>query len=178
VLYRDGRPLIVDTGTSTYETCDRRLVERRTAAHNTVQVDAAEQSEVWGSFRVARRAYVRDLKETEHSIAAWHTGCEPIGARHAREFAFSDREIVIRDSVTSRKDHACRAFLHFHPDVNVCLEANRVVAEGVPISFSGATDVQLDEYLYAPQFNVLLPGNVVIVSFSQKLVTTIKTKAM
>jgi uncharacterized heparinase superfamily protein len=178
VLYRDGRPLIVDTGTSTYETCDRRLVERRTAAHNTVQMDGREQSEVWGSFRVARRAYVRNLKESEDSISAWHTGYERIGARHAREFAFSDREIVIRDTVTSRKDHACRAFLHFHPDVQVTLEADRVVADDISVTFSGAAEIALDEYLYAPQFNVLVPGKVVIVSFSLELVTTIKAKAM
>lgn len=175
VLYRNGRPFIVDTGTSTYETCERRLAERRTAAHNTVQVDGLEQSEVWGSFRVARRAYVRDLVETDNAIAAWHTGYERIGARHAREFAFSEDEIVIRDTVTSRKQHSCRAFLHFHPDVRVGLESGRVVADGATITFSDADHVQLDEYLYAPQFNVVVPAKVIIVSFGQDLTATIKT---
>lgn len=178
VLYREGRPFIVDTGVSTYETCERRLVERRTAAHNTVQVDDKEQSEVWGSFRVAQRAYVRDLRENEDSMSAWHTGYERIGARHGREFTFTDNAIVLRDTVTSRKGHSCRAFLHFHPDVHVYLEAHHVVADGAPLSFSGATDVKLEDFHYAPKFNLLAPGKVVVVSFSRELVTTIETKTI
>lgn len=177
VLYREGKPFIVDTGTSTYETCERRLTERRTAAHNTVQVDGTEQSEVWSSFRVAQRAYVRDLVETADSMSAWHTGYERIGARHGREFTFTDEVIVLRDTVTSRKEHSCRAFLHFHPDVQVTLEADRVVADGVSISFSGASHVQLDEYLYAPQFNVLMPAKRVSVLFDHTLMTSILLQA-
>lgn len=178
MLYREGKPFIVDTGTSTYETCERRLAERRTAAHNTVQVDDMEQSEVWGSFRVALRAYVRDLKETDDSISAWHTGYERIGARHRRAFAFDEKRVVIKDTIQSGKPHSCRAFLHFHPDVRVGLEGDRVVADGATITFSNADRVQLDEYLYAPQFNVLAPAKVIIVSFVQELTTTITTKAM
>ena len=52
VLYHQGIPLIVDTGTSTYERNVRRLEERKTAAHNTVGIDGMEQSDVWGSHRV------------------------------------------------------------------------------------------------------------------------------
>ena len=40
---------VVDTGTSTYEAGLRRAYERSTAAHNTVEVDGEEQTEVWGS---------------------------------------------------------------------------------------------------------------------------------
>ncbi len=51
-----GRRAIVNSGTSTYETDAERLRQRGTAAHNTVVVDGADSSEVWSSFRVARRA--------------------------------------------------------------------------------------------------------------------------
>src|SRR5690606_3028422 len=37
-LYLDGKPIIVDTGTSTYEKNDIRQRERETAAHNTVKL--------------------------------------------------------------------------------------------------------------------------------------------
>jgi uncharacterized heparinase superfamily protein len=50
-----GDRWFVDTGCSTYEVCDERLRQRGTAAHNTVVVDGEDSSEVWSSFRVARR---------------------------------------------------------------------------------------------------------------------------
>jgi uncharacterized heparinase superfamily protein len=52
----NGRRVLVDTGTSRYDECPGRLFQRGTAAHNTVVVDDADSSEVWGSFRVAHRA--------------------------------------------------------------------------------------------------------------------------
>lgn len=173
VLYRDGKPFIVDTGTSTYETCGRRLAERRTASHNTVQVDGLEQSVVWGSFRVAQRAYVRDLVETENTIAAWHTGYDRIGARHRREFVFNESRIVISDTVESQKTKSCHAYLHFHPDVEVTLGQDQVIADGAKITFTGASKVTLEEYLYAPRFNVLHPAKCVRVAFTHELKTTL-----
>ena len=44
----DGQRTVVDTGTSTYAPGERRQYERSTRAHNTVEVDGADQSEVWG----------------------------------------------------------------------------------------------------------------------------------
>ena len=42
-----GSRAISNSGVSTYEPCPRRLAERGTAAHNTLRLDGAEQSEVW-----------------------------------------------------------------------------------------------------------------------------------
>nr|WP_242479125.1 heparinase II/III-family protein [Lamprobacter modestohalophilus] len=53
--------LIVNGGTSRYGTGPERLAERGTAAHSTVQIDGADSSEVWGGFRVARRARPFDV---------------------------------------------------------------------------------------------------------------------
>ncbi|MCF7980241.1 MAG: heparinase II/III-family protein [Chromatiaceae bacterium] len=56
-----GQRLIVNGGTSRYGTGPERLAERGTAAHSTVQIDGADSSEVWGGFRVARRARPFDV---------------------------------------------------------------------------------------------------------------------
>lgn len=173
VLYVHGRPLIVDTGTSTYETCERRLVERSTAAHNTVQVDGLEQSEVCGSFRVARRAKVSELQEGNGMIRAWHDGYCRIGVRHSREFDFAEEGVKIQDFVTSHKKHDTLARIHFHPDVEVALEGNCVVAGPVRIHFAGGDSVILGDYSYAPEFNTLIPAKMVEVSFSGSLITHI-----
>lgn len=56
-LWVDATKVITDTGTSTYEPGPRRDYERSTAAHNTVEVAGANQTEVWGAFRAGRRAH-------------------------------------------------------------------------------------------------------------------------
>lgn len=173
ILYVHGRPLIIDTGTSTYENCARRLTERSTAAHNTVQVDGLEQSEVWGSFRVARRAKVLALKEGNDAIGAWHDGYCRIGVRHCREFKFGEEFIKIHDTVSSSKKHDTIARIHFHPDVEVALEGNCVVAGPVQIHFVGDDSVILGDYSYAPEFNTLIPAKMVEISFSGSLNTHI-----
>ena len=176
VLYLDGMPLIVDTGTSTYETNDRRLLERQTAAHNTVMIDGLQQSEVWGSFRVAQRAYVSDLVESEDRISAVHNGYDRIGARHRREFAWDERTITITDIVESARTHDNRAYLHFHPDVQVSFADGAISAGGARISFIGASEVKIEDYLFAPKFNVLVIAKVVAVVFSNKLTTSLVFK--
>ena len=56
-----GQRVIVNGGTSRYGTGPERLAERGTAAHSTVQIDGTDSSEVWGGFRVARRAQPFDV---------------------------------------------------------------------------------------------------------------------
>jgi uncharacterized heparinase superfamily protein len=57
-----GQRVIVNGGTSRYGSGPERLAERGTAAHSTVQIDGADSSEVWGGFRVARRARVLGVR--------------------------------------------------------------------------------------------------------------------
>ena len=65
-----GQRVIVNGGTSRYGSGPERLAERGTAAHSTVQIDGADSSEVWGGFRVARRARPRDVRV--------HPGLDPL----------------------------------------------------------------------------------------------------
>ena len=53
VVHVDGEPLLIDTGTSTYAPGAVRDRERSTAAHNTLEVDRSDSTEVWGAFRQA-----------------------------------------------------------------------------------------------------------------------------
>ncbi len=67
-----GQRVIVNGGTSRYGSGPERLAERGTAAHSTVQIDGADSSEVWGGFRVARRARVWGVRvrQGEADLAA------------------------------------------------------------------------------------------------------------
>lgn len=174
MLHVKENPLIVDTGISTYESTERRLTERGTSAHNTVEINGLNQSEVWGSFRVARRAYVRDLTETDDSISAWHDGYLRIGARHHRTFRPGESFIEIVDKIEGDKQLPAKAYLHFHPGVFVQLDRDIVHAGNTVISFAGGAGITLAEYQYAPEFNRLVPAKMIVISFTGSLVTRIE----
>ncbi|HAH0996560.1 TPA: heparinase, partial [Escherichia coli] len=55
-----GLRVFVNSGTSVYGLGQERLRQRKTQSHNTVEVDGKDSSEIWGGFRVARRAYPSD----------------------------------------------------------------------------------------------------------------------
>lgn len=118
-----GERVVVNSGTSEYGNSAERLRQRGTAAHNTVVVDGRDSSEVWGGFRVARRAHPRDLtiRTTDGlRVACAHDGYERLAGRaiHRREWVFDDGRLTIHDHVTGAFDSAVARY-HFHPGVRI-----------------------------------------------------------
>lgn len=109
----NGERIFVDSGTSTYAPGPERLAQRGTAAHNTVQVNGLDSSEVWGEFRVARRARVDDVEihindkgcVTVHASHDGYTRLRP-GAIHHRHWQLCDDELVISDELFGRFNNA------------------------------------------------------------------------
>lgn len=168
-LHVNGKPLIVDTGTSTYEANQLRSSERSTSAHNTIMLDHIEQSEVWGGFRVAKRAKIIHRSEKKNTIEATHNGYRKIGALHSRKFSFFTNHIIIEDTIRSQKTHQCIAYLHCHPDISVTINQNTVLLDQVPLIFTGQDEIILDTYNYAPAFNTLIPSKVIKIKFTKLL---------
>jgi uncharacterized heparinase superfamily protein len=115
-----GRPTIVDSGVFEYAEGEWRTWFRSTAAHNTVEIDGRNQSEMWGSFRVGRRAYVRNVVWTDTpaltKISGEHDGYAPV--LHHRTILVLKRERmwVVVDRVEGSPSHTARSFIHLHPD--------------------------------------------------------------
>src|SRR5690606_4444910 len=101
ILYHDGRPLFVEQGTSTYQIGARRDLERSTEAHNTVVVNRKNQSQVWGGFRVAKRATTTIHVDQDGVYEASHDGYKKIGIRHKRKFVFEDNSFAIADELSN-----------------------------------------------------------------------------
>lgn len=173
-LYIDGKPFIVDTGLSTYETNERRTLERSTASHNTVEIDGKNQSEVWGGFRVARRAKIIHLKESENYIEATHDGYKRIGALHTRKFITHKDAIVIEDNIESSGKHQCIAYLHFYPGLLPKIKGNKIIILDTEIIVYNADSLKIDGYQYAPEFNKLIDAFKVKILFSDHLKMEIK----
>jgi len=161
-LHVNGKPFIVDTGLSTYETNKRRTRERATISHNTVELNGLNQSDVWGGFRVAHRAYVTTLQEDDTYIKAVHNGYEKtLGALHEREFVFETNMLKIIDTIISDRAQQAIARIHFHPSVNEAMIRKHILIEDEVY--------HINEYQYAPEFNVHVNAKVLEVAFTQKL---------
>ncbi len=168
-LHMNGKLIIVDTGLSTYETNATRDTQRSTASHNTVMIDDKEQSEVWGGFRVAKRAKIIDLHEDVDWIEATHNGYKKIGALHTRQFSFENHKIIIRDTIQSETHHHCIAFLHLHPDILVSVNHDTAHIGSCSIIFAEYQKIELDTYQYAPEFNKLMVAAVIKITFTKNL---------
>jgi uncharacterized heparinase superfamily protein len=125
----DGVPLLVDTGTSTYEPGPVRDYERSTAAHNTVQVDGADSTEVWGAFRAGRRARVSDLAARatadEVTISAAHDGFRWLqgGPVHRRRWSLTESGLRVDDDVEGARRHAVTVRWYLAPGTDVRIDA-------------------------------------------------------
>lgn len=117
-----GQRVVVNGGTSQYEPGPERLRQRGTAAHSTVEVDGADSSEVWSSFRVARRAHPRGLAVDEQggaiTVRCAHDGYRRLPGRvtHARGWRFDGDGVSLHDALEGSFDAAVSR-LHLHPGV-------------------------------------------------------------
>ncbi len=122
-----GQRVIVNSGTSCYGTGPERQRQRGTAAHNTVTVDGQNSSEVWGGFRVARRARPLNLRWGETVDGGWvecaHAGYRRLPGRvtHWRRWTLSSTSLRLEDRLDGRYREAV-ARLHVHPAVRAGLD--------------------------------------------------------
>jgi len=154
--------VFVNCGTSKYGTDEGRERERSTAAHNTVEVDSKNSSEVWSGFRVARRAYPRDLviNDTSNSISisCSHDGyCRLPGKPiHQRTWEFSDSSLIVFDKINGDFKHAI-AYFHLHPSINVSTNSidsyQLQLPQGQKVTVNVEVgNTQLIQSHYAPEF--------------------------
>lgn len=146
LLRLDDRPVFVDTGTSTYEAGTTRKYERSTAAHNTVEIDGRDSTEVWGAFRAGRRARVLDLgvySDDERTvIAAEHNGYRflPGKPRHRRTWSLTPAELLVEDLVSGRGVHTVAVRWHLAQGSTVNIDASVATVSAGPSRIAVAID--------------------------------------
>ena len=123
----DGKRVLVNSGTSQYGDGPERLRQRGTAAHNTVVVDGQDSSEVWGGFRVARRAYPFGLQIEPVTggvrITCSHDGYKRLRGRpvHQREWVITTSSLRVQDRLRGSDGivaaQTASARFHLNPDV-------------------------------------------------------------
>lgn len=160
----DGKRLLTNGGTSSYDIGPVRDGERATAAHATLEIDGHNSSEIWASFRVGRRAHPFDVAVAEQGAEVWavasHDGYRWLLGKpvHRRRVVLSPTSLVVHDSVTGDGDHAVVARFPLHPSVTIVAEeregwklelpGNRVVR----VHVHGAIERSVVGGYYAPTF--------------------------
>lgn len=169
-LSHAGERVLVNTGTSTYEAGARRKAERATAAHNTVEIDGLDSSEVWSSFRVARRARITDLEITHDAgtdrIGAAHDGYRarlPGRPLHRRTWTFAADAVTIDDAIEGAQPLAAVARYHLAPGITAALEASGtagalVTRAGNRLHWRSSCPMRLEAGTWSPEFGRRVPN--------------------
>ena len=162
--------VIVNSGTSVYAEGPERSRQRSTAAHSTVVIDGQDSSEVWGSFRVARRARPHDVRvklerEKQHASAR-HDGYRRLPGRpvHARSLTLQRNGLWIEDTIEGNFERA-QSFFHFHPGVSVEVDASGQrgacrLPDGSAVTWhaEGSQAARLEASTWHPAFGVSIPN--------------------
>ena len=161
-----GHRVICDAGVYSYEADALRRYCRSTRAHNTIEIEGADQCEFWSVFRVARRAAPRDVRwkptEDGFQLSGWHDGYErlPGKPRHHRQFYWHQRgALQVVDSVTSAKPVRVASRLHLHPSCEIAALEEQTVQIHAPggafyVAFAGRGRLEVEPSIYCPQFGV------------------------
>ncbi len=177
------RRIFVNSGTSQYCTGTERERQRGTAAHNTVVIDGSDSTEVWGSFRVARRARARihRIASTPQSnvIEASHDGYRRLPGRnvHRRRWILAENCLRIEDEVSGEFGSA-EARFHVHPAVEVNASGEHEVEIVGPgalrarVHFEGASKVQICRTTWHPYFGVSVANCCVVARFLRESLVT------
>ena len=180
-LHVAGQPVLVDPGTYAYHTKLRwRDYFRSTAAHNTVRLNHADQSQSGGNFLWLRKAQawgtVRGSDEVTQHFSGHHDGyADSLGARHRREIQYDATAQVFqfRDIIETAGSIPVEQFWHCHPECDVHLTDNRLVI----LTGQARVTLELDRELqwqlmcgdeerpagwYSPRFDVKVPAATIV----------------
>lgn len=173
--------VLADTGTSTYAPGSRRLYERSSRAHNTVEIDLTDQSEVWGAFRLGRQhnAWISEVSHGQNFLraAGMHDGYRHMTGRplHSRTVELTSDRIRVVDEIVGAAPHTLRLFWHLGPHIGYARRESGVDVGPVRLVFSSenafdteivAAGVSELGYIGAGH-NRLEPAPCVVINFSE-----------
>lgn len=191
-LMLGNQRIIVDTGVAEYESGSLRYHCRSTAAHNTIQLDNVEQSEIWGDFRVARRSeplYAKIVMDSQNQIVCFkgaYIGFPgiPGGVKHSRqaELAIGNANKSSIFKVVDRIDgkggkHLIKSFIHLDPSVDTSTNNDGVITlsiSGISIYLlktDSEASVVVEPCIYCPEFGKVIHSKRITIQKQSNLPT-------
>jgi uncharacterized heparinase superfamily protein len=158
--------VVVDAGVFDYAPTPERAYARATRSHNTLELDELDQSEMWGVFRVGRRARPLDVRREDRegraAIEAAHDGYRHLAGRpvHRRRMAHLGADVWrVEDVVSGDGEHRAVTRLRLHPAFSAgARESGRFQASAGPVVIrvvaDGSARVEIEGGRYFPSFGV------------------------
>ena len=118
-----GNRLIVNSGISEYGQGVERLRQRGTGAHSTLRINQKNSSDVWGGFRVAKRARttICDIQDKGSvvKIEAGHDGYRTCLSKtiHKRAWELGENYMRLNDQIIGKGNKKVEINFHIHPSV-------------------------------------------------------------
>jgi uncharacterized heparinase superfamily protein len=182
-----GHRVIVNSGTSLYGIGVERLRQRGTSSHATVMIDNQDSSEVWGGFRVARRAKIFEVKTSNDNgniyLSAKHDGYKRLSGSpvHCRSWVFKKNIIEVIDDISGKGIHDVKVIFPLHPSIQLIgIKKNQVdigiFENKIKILFEGDGKLIIKKSTYHPEFGVTVPSNKLVYHLIGKLPVKITTR--
>ncbi|UOA20685.1 Heparin-sulfate lyase (plasmid) [Sulfitobacter indolifex] len=163
--------VFVNSGCSVYGTGAERRRQRGTAAHNTVVLNGQDSTEVWGGFRVARRARIIDCSTYYDDgtliVRASHDGYRrlPGAPVHSRKWTLTEHRLTILDEISPFGDHG-EARFHLHPKARIELtgacDGRIYLPEQQVIMWKSTAPARLENTTWHPEFGASVPNNCLV----------------
>ena len=164
-----GQRLFVNSGTSQYGIGPEREYQRGTRAHNTVEVDEENSSEIWAGFRVARRAKPGNIAVNPDGnafvVSSSHDGYRRLPGKvlTKRTWAFEEGAVQIVDELHGNWSTAISRF-YCHPSIAVNQLNERelllILPQGQKVRFSveSVSVLRLVDSAWHPGFGLSFPN--------------------
>jgi len=179
-----GNRVFVNSGTSLYGKSVERILQRGTGAHTALMLNSVNSSEVWGDFRVARRARVLSTKIWQEDemmcVMAAHDGYrhhsgQPI---HWRCWRIGKGCLWIEDRLEGAGENQIEIFFHLHPDMcpkpveNSCIAIREQSGDRLfhfSVEHADSGNLHLEKKCWHPEFGVSVPSTSIVFRATQML---------
>ena len=154
-LWHKGKQVIVDPGISTYEIGDVRLFERSSINHNTISINSFNQSDMWSSFRVGKRAKSNILQHNDKIIKSSVTNFyHNSNYTHTRTIKIINKSILIIDEVSNLSPNdICYSNIHFDNNLKLILDERNLNINDCFLEFvNGQYDIDIKDYMQSIYF--------------------------
>ena len=169
-----GHRVIVDSGVYDYEISQIRQYCRSTKAHNTIEIDNHNQSEMWAAFRVARRGKPFNVQwkpsDNGFELSGTHDGYKRLKGNplHHRIFTWDTKgKLIVKDIITSKCNHIIKSRVHLNPNCKIIKIENNIATIQYPkgiftITFIGKGNLDIEDSIYCPEFGKKLPNKALV----------------
>ncbi|WP_198018758.1 heparinase II/III family protein [Asinibacterium sp. OR53] len=156
-IWHKDQQVVVDPGTSTYAITQQRLWERGTTAHNTITINKKNQSDVWGGFRIGKRAKCQLIKEEDGLIIACVNNYAGLPIQHIREFKANENSLELKDTASKLHEGPIKfeGSLLLKPGINVVEQDVNILLDSVCIYCNAPKEIVAT--ITAETFNQVTP---------------------